>query len=332
MIETLFPTHFSQSVMADVNRCEIYFFRRWCQKYIGGQNSDLIAGKLFASACEITRKAFYNDSLDIDEAIDLGYNSILIGEDTKDILKSNDRMAFLFKKYFQKYPLDRSWMPIYLVDGSYAIEYEFEFDLGIPHPELPETNIHYSGKLDMLGKKRLAGGREVNAIIDEKTTRSVKRSEGLGRERVIDLAKEEEHYKCSGQVIDYGWACQQIGIPIDRAFIRRIPVTANYEPAFELEIEITPYMIENRSKSMVNKIAELVERYKYFKKTGDIFAAFNPNYDSACNAYNRSCDYKIGCMHPEGEEVIANRFPQMIVDPFTKEHILFKEYKEKLKL
>lgn len=329
MIESIFPTHFSQSVLSDVNRCEVYFFRRWCQKFVGGKNSDLIAGGLFASACEITRKAFYHDEKDIDEAIELGYNSILTGIDTGDQLKSNDRMAFLFKKYFQKYPLDRSWTPILLSDGSYSIEYEFEFDLGIPHPDFPDRNIHYSGKLDLLGEKRLAGGRVINAILDEKTTKSVKRVEGT---KLIDLAKEEESYKASGQVIDYGWACKQIGIEVERAFIRRIPVATNYEPAFELEIEITSFMIENRSKSMMNKIAELAERYKYYKKNGDLFSAFNPNYDISCNAFNRSCGYKVGCINKDGEEIIANSYPQQVIDPFTKELMTIPEYKEKYKL
>jgi hypothetical protein len=328
-IESIFPTHFSQSVLADVNRCEVYFFRRWCQKFIGGKNSDLIAGSLFATACELTRKAYYNDEKDIDEAIEIGYNSILTGQDTGDVLKSNDRMAFLFKKYLQKYPLDRSWTPILLSDGTYSIEYEFEFDLGIPHPDFPDRNIHYSGKLDLLGEKRLAGGRVINAIIDEKTTKSVKRIEGS---KLIDLAKEEESYKSSGQIGDYCWAAKQLGIEVEKAYIRRIPVAQNYEPAYELEIEVTPFFIENRSKSMMNRIAELAERYKYYKKTGDLFSAFNPNYDTSCNAFNRSCGYKIGCINKDGEDIILQSYPRYAIDPFTKEHLTIEEYLTKFNL
>jgi len=326
MIETLFPLTISQSVLADVYRCEVYFFRNWCQHLVGtGKNVDLIAGGLMASACEITRKAAYNDKKPLDEAIELGYNFILESESTGDVLKSNDRLAFLFKKYFQKYPVDKSWTPIALVDGTFSIEYYFEFDLGIPHPDIPERNICYSGKLDLLAEKRLPGGRVINALIDEKTTKNVKRVEGS---KVIDLAKEEKAYLSSGQLIGYAWAAKQLGINIETTFIRRIPISLTYEPAFQLEIPINDFMIEAWSKSTINKIAELVERYKYYKKTGDLFSSFTPVYSDGCNAYNRSCKFKVGCTDKDGEALLAQTYEQRIITPKDKELVTIEQYKQ----
>ena len=105
-LEIMFPLSLSHSSFSDALRCEVYFVRSQIQRLRLERSSDLIAGGHFAAACEITRKAVYNDKKDVDEAIDLGYNYILEAEDTGDILKSNDRLAFLFKKYFQKFPLD----------------------------------------------------------------------------------------------------------------------------------------------------------------------------------------------------------------------------------
>jgi len=329
MIQTLFPITISQSILSDLFRCEVYFFRKWCQHLNSPKNSDLIAGGYFASACEITRKGFYNENLSVDEAIENGYNFILEQPDTGDVLKSNDRLAFVFKKYFQKFPLDKSWVPIALVDGTFSIEYYFEFDLGIPHPDLPERNLVFSGKLDLLAEKRLPGGNKVRAVVDEKTTKNVKRVEGS---KVVDLAKEEELYSSSGQLCGYSWAAQQLGIDVEMAFIRRVPILANYEPAYELEIPITPFMVESWSKGMVNKVAETVERYKYYKAHGDLFSSFTGAYGDACNAYARPCGYKDGCNKKEGEEILFQKYPQLVIDPKDKDTLTITEFKQRYNL
>lgn len=328
-IETLFPLAFSHSMLSDLHRCEVYWFRSHVQKFSTEKNSDLIAGGLFASACEIVRRGFFEQKLDIDEAIELGYNSILEGEDTGDSLKSNDRIGFLLKKYFKQFPPDESWKPIQLSDGSYSIEYEFIFDTGIQHPDLPDRNIHFKGKLDLLGQKRIAGGRIINAVLDEKTTKSVKR---VPESKVIDLAAEERSYLSDGQLIAYAWAAKQLGVNVEMAYIRRVPILTNYEPAFELEIPVTSFMIENWSKSTFNRIAELAERYKFYKKTNDIFDAFSPVYNSGCNAYNKPCKYKMGCIQKEGEEFIAQNFQQIVFLQDTQETLTLRKYKERLGL
>ncbi len=124
-LDTLFPIAFSHSMMQSVWRCEMSFFRQHCQRLTTGhaRSSDLIAGGHFAKACEIVRKSFYNDKLSIDNAIELGYNSIIDSQDTGDYIKSNRRLAICLKKHFKTFPLDNNLTPVKLSNGEHAIEY-----------------------------------------------------------------------------------------------------------------------------------------------------------------------------------------------------------------
>ena len=329
MIETLFPLTISQSILEDALHCDMYFFRKHIQGFHPGRNVHLIAGGHIAKALELTRKAYFFDKKEVDEAIEIGYNYIIDAEDTGDEIKSNARLAFLFKKYFQKFPIDQSWQPLPLTNGEYSIEYEFEFDLGIPHPDIPDRNVTFSGKLDMLAEKKLPGGTKAIGIVDEKTTKNVKRVTGT---KQVDLAAEEELYLARGQLAAYSWAIRQLGLKNDYGFIRRIPILKDYEPAYELTIPISEFFIENWSKTMFNTISELVEKYKFFKETFDPFAAFTANYTDSCNSYGRSCYYKKGCTQKDGEEIIAQHFPQSVYDRFSEEVLTLKEYKEKYKI
>lgn len=94
-IETLFPLTISDSSLSDLYLCELLWFRKYCQKLTTSvHNPDLIAGKAFAKACELTRKAYYNDKVDEEDAISIGYDYILNSEDTYDTKKSLERIAF----------------------------------------------------------------------------------------------------------------------------------------------------------------------------------------------------------------------------------------------
>lgn len=196
-IETLFPLTISQSVLEDALHCDMFFFRKHIQKLYPEKNQHLIAGGNMAKAIELVRRAYFKDKLSVEDAVEIGYNHILDAPETGDEIKSNTRLAFLLKKYFERFPIDQSWQPIPLKNGDYAIEYEFEFDLGIPHPDISDRNVTFSGKLDMLAEKRLPGGIRAVGIVDEKTTKSVKRVAGT---KFIDMVAEEETYLARGQL------------------------------------------------------------------------------------------------------------------------------------
>lgn len=327
-LDTLFPLTFSHSMMQTMWSCELKWFRLYCQRLVSGEarNPDLIAGGHFAKACEIVRKAYYNDKISVDNAIDLGYNSILESEDTGDYVKSNERVALSLKKYFQRFPLDNNITPIRLANGEHAIEYTFEFDLGIEHPDIPGTNIKYKGKLDGLYEKKHQGNRVSVYVVDEKTTGSVFRLQGT---QLIDLVKEENKYKTEGQFIGYHWAARQLGVKTNASLIYKVPIMKEYEPAFCLEVPINDFMIDIWCSTLHNKIEELKDKYLYYKNEDRLphYSFYPVLTDSACNSWGRNCAYVEGCKKKEGEEILGISFQQQVYDSKAKKSISLKEYK-----
>jgi hypothetical protein len=327
--ETLFPITFSHSMMQDVWGCELKFFRKHIQRLVRGEirDSNLIAGGHFAKACEIVRKSYYNDNNSIDFSIQMGYDSILESEDTGDYTKSNERIALSLRKYFQKYPLDDNLTPVKLSNGEHAIEYSFEFDLGIEHPDIPGTNLAYKGKLDGLYERTHHGKRVHVYVVDEKTTGNVYRLQGT---KLIDVVKEENQYKTEGQFIGYHWAARQLGVKTHSSLIYKIPIMKEFEPAYCLDIPITEFMIDIWSSTMLNKIEELKDKYLYYKNEDNLphYSFYAPMTNSACNSWGRNCNFAQGCRSKEGEEILRSEFQQRIYDSASKQDYSIREYKQ----
>jgi len=325
-VDTLFPIAFSNSMMNDVWLCEMLWFRKYCQKFRSSDKEpDLIAGGHFAKACEIVRKAYHNDKKDPEEAIELGSNYILEAENTGHVEKTNERVAFALRRYFRSFPLDSSLTPVELADGTFAIEYVFEFDLGIAHPELPETNLTYKGKLDGLYEYRSHGVRDEIVVLDEKTTRKLHRINGT---KLVDKTKEELLYKTNGQFIGYHWAARQLGVKTEKSLIRKVPIAATYEPPVELIIPVTPFQIEIWSTTMVNKIEELKDKYIYYKQNGGLpHVAFYPILGNGCNNYDRPCYVSDGCFDKYGEQLIASKYQQLVWDSAKQLEVPLQQFK-----
>lgn len=332
-LDSIFPIAFSNTMMSDIWKCELYFFRSHCQKLVSvnKKSSDLLAGGHFAKGCELVRKAYFNENLSIDGSIEKGYNYILDAEDTGDSIKSNERMAVVLEKYFKRFPLDSELTPVKLVNGEHAIEYNFEFDLGIPHPELEGVNLTYKGKLDGLYERRFQGKRTHCYVVDEKTTGQVSRIKGT---KLPDLIEEENLYKVDGQFIGYHWAARQLGIQTTGSLIYKVPVLTNHEDAFELNVPITDFMIGHWFTSTVNKIQEITEKYKYFKEKESLIGfspqyAFYPSYTgNSCLAYRRPCAYTEGCKIPEGEEILMSSMKQVVWDSIERKEVSLSDYKK----
>jgi len=316
MIDTLFPLTVSNSSLGSMYSCEFKWYRSNLQKLNTAiVSGDLAAGGLVAKACEIARLAFYTEGTTQDEAVEKAIEYILLAPDTGHPVKTNERLALTFRKYIESYPFEGGFRPVRLEGGQAAIEYRFELDLGIPHPDIKGTTIKYTGILDGLFE-RLHQGKVVKTyILDEKTTGRISRVQGT---KVVDLEKEADQFRLSSQLISYAYVMNKLGVKVDSALIRRIPILTSHEPAFELDLPISQYMMQQWYMSTMAKVTELVEKYKYYKK--DIegkpgrFAqeAFYPSYGSSCNAYNRPCLYSAGCLYKEGEQVLLATLDQTV--------------------
>jgi hypothetical protein len=314
-LPTFFPVAFSASMMETVYRCQTMFFREYIQHMTHrGKSPDLIAGSHVAKACEIVRTSYFTKGLSEEESIDLGVSYILDAEETTDSIKTNENVAYCLEKYFKKFRLSESMPPCALADGTHAVEYRFEFDLGIPHPDIPGRNITFVGRLDYLGEKVTIHSTTRHGL-DEKTCKQVYR---LKDSKVIDYAKEMAKYKTNMQILSYSFAARQLGVPLKSFFIRRIPIMSTFEESFELEIPVDNYAIDNWYESTRRLIADLVDKYKVYKEVYaernlSPHALFYPtNSELACLSYSSPCRYMDGCVNKDGEGFLIEKYEQNI--------------------
>lgn len=335
-LDTLFPLSLSSSSLGPAWSCETKFFRGQIQHLNRPEsdNGDLLAGGLFAKACEEIRVDFYTNDLSEEEALEKAVEMILLAPDTNHPVKTNERVALTFRKYIERFPLLGNFRPCELPDGSHAIEYAFSIDTGIIHPDYTDRTIKYSGIYDGLYEE-LTNGKVVGRfVVDEKTCGRVSRVQGT---KVVDLEKEANIFRLSSQLIGYACYADTIGINIDHAIIRRVPLMTVHEPAFELSIPITPFMKENWKISIRTKIGELVEKYKFYKMSSSnvpLASIFYPSFGGACNAYLRPCRFMEGCLSKDGE-VLLEMENEQIVKTKGKDgrwvSIELQEYKQMIK-
>jgi hypothetical protein len=329
-MKTLFPLAVSSSMMDDMS-CRRKWFQKYCRRLIPeGKSIHLVAGGLLASALEKTRKAFFNEGMDPNEAIELGYEFILGADSIQDSLKNNENLAFAFKRYFRKFPLEQANRPCELRDGTYAIEYQFEFDTGIQHPDLTDRNVLITGKLDFLGERRDARGELLRYVHDDKTTQKIYRVAGT---KFIDREREKVQYQTRGQFIIYNWAAHKLGIDTVGTVVHRLPLLKEPEDAFELEIECNAFMIKAWEGSFFNEIEELKERYLAVKNGMDPLIAFGASYNHSCFSYNSPCDYMVGCLYAEGDSKLRIDCRQAVGYPEIPngEEMSLDEYLERLR-
>jgi hypothetical protein len=336
-LDALFPTVISNSLISD-KTCYLSWFRANCQKLTNGfKNSHLIAGGHFASACEIVRKAYYNEDFIESEAIEKGRIYILEAEDTGDAIKTNERLAATLEKYFKRFPLSKEFSPAKLADGTHAIEYTFAFDLGIPHPDIPDRNLLWMGKLDGLYEKIFQGKVSHRFVLDEKTaselSRIINSKDSYNPNGVIDINKEEDKYRTDSQFIGYHKAARLLGIKTDSTLVRKVPILTKHEDAIELNIPITDFMIDIWWSTFLSDINELVEKYRFYKSKNMLpQVAFKPAYKGTiCTSWGRKCEYIEGCLHKDGEAILAGSMKQLVSNQYEAlTNMPLVEYKQQL--
>lgn len=328
-LPTFFPLSFSVSSMETLYQCQLKTFREQIQHLSAySKNPDLIAGSHIAKACEIVRTGFFTEGLDESTAIENGVEYILESEDTGDSIKSNEAVAFALRQYFKKFKLSEALPPCSLSDGTHAVEYRFELDTGIAHPDLPARNILFSGRLDYLCE-RVTHNSITRHGLDEKTCKQVFRVSG-GKE--IDYKKEAAQYRLDPQILAYSFAARELGVPLTSFFIRRIPIMKEPTPAFELELPVNDFQIDLWWRHTLRIIMEYKEKYLMYKAGGyREEEVFLPEYQkSACLSYNRLCRYAEGCMSIDGMGFVLERFQQRIWNRDKREEVDLSKYLEEL--
>lgn len=252
----------------------------------GPESVHLHAGGAFARGLEVTRKAFYGDGLDADDAIGLGwaalqaayqvdYDSASLGRSAK----TPDRMGAALVDYFDTYPLATDWIkPAFRQDGAPAVEFTFAIPLPLVSPETGEP-ILYTGRFDMLGQ---SGDKFF--VVDEKTSGSL--GEYWAR-----------RYELSAQFTGYCWAARTFGFPVVGALIRGIGILKTELKHAEMPLYRPDWMIAEWYHELVQEVGEMIDAWRALD---DDMAnqwhplIFNPDYNEACGAYG-GCKYQPVC-------------------------------------
>jgi hypothetical protein len=317
-MKTIFPEIISNTDLSLWSECEMKWFRSRCQclkKDV--YNIDLSAGGAFASAMEITRKAFYIGKKSEQDSIILGRDFILkemevaeadndlFGLTAKEELKSPRRMSQAFEQYFTEWSLE---------DMGEAIPFPFEDETGIEHrliAELPITHpetgkfLIFKGKLDLLAKNNL----NRLAMYDEKTCKSFS-------------AKDQQLLELSGQFLGYAWLARENGLRVNDAYIRKIAIQKTGIKFKEFHILINDFAIDAWYESMYQKVCLMLRKYNmelYFIK----------DFGSGCSAFYKPCPYAVGCLHETGESELETNFQQLVWDSEKREEVLLEEFSYK---
>lgn len=335
----LFPATFSHSSLGVFKTClkKGYYSRILHLQRSTAPSEHLLAGSLFASAMEQIRNDVYIEGLEQDHALQRGKELILEGEDTGSFNKSNEQVAAAFERYILRFPLESSFKPFTLEDGGKGIEYYFEIDTGIPHPDFPEKTILYNGYLDGFYEHWVKGKVDGCYVVDEKTTsklfripRTISKEEPNGR---VDMAKEEGTFRLSSQMIGYSVVAKLQGIEAN-ALIRRVPISSKPEEPIEIEIRINQYMRDQWVAGTFGLIEELVERYKRLKAGGKISEIFLGSYGNQCQTYGEICQFSKGCLSKNGELMMLNSSKQgisLMKDKNTRVLVPVARYKKNIK-
>lgn len=299
---THFPERFSSTMMSVANRCELEWYRSYCQWWTGSgaKSIHLEAGSNFASACEAVRKAYYNLGLNRLEAVDCGVEVLENSPNVDDPYKNNTRLIQALRLYFKTFPLYDDFTPVKLKDGTYAIEYKFELKLPVLHPTTGKRLI-YTGKLDGIYYTKFGDTVYDFYVVDEKTCSSVKRLKGT---KDVDYLAEADMYSTDQQMLGYIYCCRELGRQwgleqvsrLNTAKIRRIPLTKDGDTPYELEIKYSEELIAAWYKQLVAKIVRLKSYYMEHEDVGGLATDFFlPNFDKACLSFNSRCGFTFAC-------------------------------------
>lgn len=268
-------------------KCYLRHWHGWQPR--GPESIHLHAGGAFARGLEVTRRAFYQEGLDPDLAIGLGWQALqqhYTGDYTESpheswrkSAKTPTRMGEALVSYFDEYPLETDHVqPAKDAHGSPAVEFTFSIPLPINSPETGEP-ILYTGRFDMLGQST---GKLW--VVDEKTTGA------LGEFWA-------QRYKLGAQFTGYCWAAKMYGYPVVGALIRGIGILKYDIKHAEVPLFRPDYLIEEWYQQLLIDVQEMVDAW--IALTEDCSnewspLIFRPDYNDACGSYG-GCDFLPVC-------------------------------------
>ena len=312
-----FPAVVDSSMFATFKACPQKFFRSSMEHWKGkGESIHLHAGKAFADGLEAARRAFYEQELDAESAIEAGgaalmesYGDFQPGEGEA---KTLDRMLGALVFYFDVWPLERngnSAKPHVMPSGKLGIEFSFAEPLGYRHPQTGDPII-YCGRADMISD--YADGLYIQ---DEKTTSQL----GASWSRKWDLRS---------QFIGYTWAAKHNNLPVNGVLVRGVSILKTKYDKAEAITNFSLWEVERWYNRVLRDLARMEDMWRRTPREG--YNAWDYDLDEACTAYG-GCQFTQVCKSPEPESWLPMYFERRKWDPLTRtETLLLQDSPEEL--
>ena len=294
-----FPQVIDSTMYNDLLACPTKFYREHLEHWKPRELSvHLHAGAAFARGLEVTRQAFWDESLSPLESLARGMHALTLAygafEAPPGSPKTLDRMLGALEFYFYKWPLQHETAPPALIGKRRAIEFSFAEPLPVLHPETGSPLI-FCGRFDQICNfaSELYGE-------DDKTCSQ------LG-------SRWSQQWELRHQFTAYCWGARQAGIQLRGFLVRGLCI---YGRGYEGQMAITyrpEWMIEQWYDGLIYNLRQAISLWK----SGTYPHAFN----DACNTYG-GCTFRRACMSPEPENWLSTLCQRRRWDPVTRTETL----------
>lgn len=296
-----FPDVIDNTIVSAFRKCPQYAFRTYIQHYKPTTLSvHLHAGKAFATGLETTRRAFYEQGLDSETAIQRGIQTLLTeyGDFAcpDDSAKSAVRLSEALVYYFDVWPLATDQAkPLVLPSGKRAIEFSFADPLPVMHPVTGQPLI-YTGRSDMV-----AESPQGIFIEDDKTTTQ------LG-------ASWSNQWDLRSQFTGYCWGAQQAKIPVDGVLVRGVAILKTKFNQDQYLTYRAQWEIDRWLEQTCRDLRRMIERWEE--------GYWDYNLADACGDFG-GCSLRQVCKAANPDEWLGVYFQRRHWDPLNRvEHVL----------
>jgi len=302
----MFPHAIDSSMLETFRSCPQKFFRQYVQHWKPKSESvHLVAGGAFAKGIETARRAFWERSASLEDAVAEGLGACIHAygdfECPPDSAKSLERVVGALEFYFENYPLGQDGAdPIAFADGSRGIEFSFAQPLPIRHP-VSDAPILYTGRADMVAD--FNGGIYV---FDEKTTSQ------LG-------ASWSRQWEMRSQFTGYVWAAREFGINAVGAIVRGVSILKTKYDTQQVPTYRSQYEIDR----WLEQTCRDIERMKQMWQEG----WWDYNLGHSCAEYG-GCSMVSVCKSAEPETWLPMYFEQRVWDPLARQELTIEEWEK----
>ena len=288
------------------------------------KNIHLTAGGEFATAMELTRNAYYKQGLSVEDSIAVGKKWILEEyaglyfadgyDDTKEA-KTPERMAYVFEKLWEQYPLHLEPIhPFIMENGELSVEQEMKVPLDRLHPTLGEPLV-LVGTLDKIGLQNT-----IVKGVDEKTASQIKEKTQENMDMLRTIGQFVEYCSMANRLPEiYG------DLQMQHFVIHKIVVKKSYSKTDSIinrfEFNIDFWYQKTWWKNMLRQVDTMLKGFEHLQTEGNL-DYFLRAYGSSCNMYNKPCQFTAHCTSGACQDLTTQDFKQVVCNRETQGKVI----------